>query len=299
MRIVFMGTPEFSVPALEALAASGHDITAVYSQPPRKGGRGQKLRPSPVHQLADKLGWPVFTPINFKNLTDIETFAAHSADVAVVVAYGLLLPEALLSLPVYGCLNIHASLLPRWRGAAPINRAIMAGDSRTGVCIMDMDAGLDTGPIRHCRDLDIGVTETFAQLHDRLAVLGAKAIVDVLEDLSGYPAVKQDNNGTCYAKKIDKSEARIDWSKPNSEVDRQIRGLSPFPGAWCMMSDRRLKILSSIPSDGSGVPGEVLGGTEIACGSGSITVLEMQISGRKAQSASVFLQGNNISQRLE
>ena len=299
MRIVFMGTPEFSVPALESLAASGHDIIAVYSQPPRKGGRGQKLRPSPVHQLAEKLGWPVFTPINFKNSTDIETFAAHSADVAVVVAYGLLLPQALLSLPVYGCLNIHASLLPRWRGAAPINRAIMAGDSRTGVCIMDMDAGLDTGPIRHCRDLDIGVTETSAQLHDRLAILGAKAIVDVLADLSGYPAIKQDNNGACYAKKIDKSEARIDWSKPNSEVDRQIRGLSPFPGAWCMMSDRRLKILSSIPSDGSGVPGKVLGGTEIACGSGSITVLEMQISGKNAQSANVFLQGNNLSGQLE
>ena len=299
MRIVFMGTPEFSVPALESLAASGHDIIAVYSQPPRKGGRGQKLRPSPVHQLAEKLGWPVFTPINFKNSTDIETFAAHSADVAVVVAYGLLLPQALLSLPVYGCLNIHASLLPRWRGAAPINRAIMAGDSRTGVCIMDMDAGLDTGPIRHCRDLDIGVTETSAQLHDRLAILGAKAIVDVLADLSGYPAIKQDNNGACYAKKIDKSEARIDWSKPNSEVDRQIRGLSPFPGAWCMMSDRRLKILSSIPSDGSGVPGKVLGGTEIACGSGSITVLELQISGRNVQSANVFLQGNNMSGRLE
>ena len=299
MRIVFMGTPEFSVPALESLAASGHDIIAVYSQPPRKGGRGQKLRPSPVHQLAEKLGWPVFTPINFKNSTDIETFAAHSADVAVVVAYGLLLPQALLSLPVYGCLNIHASLLPRWRGAAPINRAIMAGDSRTGVCIMDMDAGLDTGPIRHCRDLDIGVTETSAQLHDRLAILGAKAIVDVLADLSGYPAIKQDNNGACYAKKIDKSEARIDWSKPNSEVDRQIRGLSPFPGAWCMMSDQRLKILSSIPSDGSGVPGKVLGGTEIACGSGSITVLEMQISGKNAQSANVFLQGNNLSGLLE
>jgi methionyl-tRNA formyltransferase len=175
----------------------------------------------------------------------------------------------------------------------------MAGDSRTGVCIMDMDAGLDSGPIRHCRDLDIGVTETSAQLHDRLAILGAKAIVDVLADLSGYPAIKQDNNGACYAKKIDKSEARIDWSKPNSEVDRQIRGLSPFPGAWCMMSDRRLKILSSIPSDGSGVPGKVLGGTEIACGSGSITVLEMQISGKNAQSANVFLQGNNMSGQLE
>lgn len=299
MRIVFMGTPDFSVPALEALAASGHDIIAVYSQPPRKAGRGQKLRPSPVHQLAEKRGWPIFTPTNFDNSTDVDAFADHKADVAVVVAYGLLLPEVLLNFPVFGCLNIHASLLPRWRGAAPINRAIMAGDSKTGICIMDMDVGLDTGPIRYCRDLVIGITETSAQLHDRLSVLGAKAIVDVLADITSYPGVKQDSNGARYAKKIDKSEARIDWSKSNLEVDRQIRGLSAFPGAWCMMGDRRLKVLSSMPSDGSGIPGEVLGGAEIACGSGAIMLLEVQVSGKKSQSAGIFLQSKSLPGRLD
>ena len=299
MRIVFMGTPEFSVPALEALAASQHDIIAVYTKTPRKRGRGQKVHLSPVHQLAEKYEWPTFTPINFKNLTDIAVFDGHKADVAVVAAYGLLLPQALLSLPIFGCLNIHASLLPRWRGAAPISRAIMAGDSRTGVCIMDMDEGLDTGPVRYCSALDIRINETSAQLHDRLAVLGAEAIVKVLADLSSYPIVKQDTIGACYAKKIDKLESRIDWSKPNSEVDRQIRGLSPFPGAWCMVGERRLKALSSSLGNGFGYPGEVLGGTEIACGTGSVTLLKVQLSGKASQSSAEFLLGNSLPNRLD
>ncbi|MDT1987209.1 MAG: methionyl-tRNA formyltransferase, partial [Planktomarina sp.] len=260
---------------------------------------GQKVHLSPVHQLAEKYEWPTFTPINFKNLTDIEVFESHKADVAVVAAYGLLLPQALLSLPIFGCLNIHASLLPRWRGAAPISRAIMAGDSRTGVCIMDMDEGLDTGPVRYCSALDIRINETSAQLHDRLAVLGAEAIVKVLADLSSYPIVKQDTIGACYAKKIDKLESRIDWSKPNSEVDRQIRGLSPFPGAWCMVGERRLKALSSSLGNGFGYPGEVLGGTEIACGTGSVTLLEVQLSGKTSQSSAEFLLGNSLPNRLD
>ena len=299
MRIVFMGTPEFSVPALEALAASQHDIIAVYTKTPRKRGRGQKVHLSPVHQLAEKYEWPTFTPINFKNLTDIAVFESHKADVAVVAAYGLLLPQALLSLPIFGCLNIHASLLPRWRGAAPISRAIMAGDSRTGVCIMDMDEGLDTGPVRYCSALDIRINETSAQLHDRLAVLGAEAIVKVLADLSSYPIVKQDTIGACYAKKIDKLESRIDWSKPNSEVDRQIRGLSPFPGAWCMVGERRLKALSSSLGNGFGYPGEVLRGTEIACGTGSVTLLKVQLSGKTSQSSAEFLLGNSLPNWLD
>jgi len=298
MRVVFMGTPKFSVTALEALAAAGHEIVAVYSQPPGKSGRGQKLRPSPVHQLAQTLGWPIFTPANFRDPADVAAFAGHDADIAVVVAYGLILPQALLDLPKQGCLNIHASLLPRWRGAAPIHRAIMAGDQKTGVCIMQMDAGLDTGWVRIRRSLDIGITETTAQLHDRLAVLGAEAVVDVLADLLGHAAVTQSQDGICYAAKIDKSEARINWAGPAVDIDRQIRGLSPFPGAWCMMDDQRLKILASCLSDGVGVPGQVLQASEIACGDGSVILTTLQPAGKIAQTAEVFFQGHSLPERL-
>ena len=299
MRVVFMGTPEFSVNALEALAAAGHEIVAVYSQPPRKSGRGQKLRPSPVHQLAQTRGWPIFTPANFRDPADVAAFAGHDADIAVVVAYGLILPQALLDLPKHGCLNIHASLLPRWRGAAPIHRAIMAGDQETGVCIMQMDAGLDTGPVRIRRSLDIGATEITAQLHDRLAFMGAEAVVDVLADLAGHACVPQVEDGSCYATKIDKSEARIDWTRSAVEIDRKIRGLSSFPGAWCMMGDQRLKVLASCLSDGAGVPGQVLQASEIACGDGSIILTTLQPAGKIAQIAEVFFQGHCLPERLD
>lgn len=298
MRIVFMGTPEFSVTALEALAAAGHEIVAVYSQPPRKSGRGQKLRLSPVHQLAQTRGWPILTPANFRDPVDVVAFAGHDADIAVVVAYGLILPQALLDIPKQGCLNIHASLLPRWRGAAPIHRAIMAGDQKTGVCIMQMDSGLDTGPVRIRRSLNIGLTETTAQLHDRLAVLGAEAVVDVLADLLGHVAVTQSQDGICYAAKIDKSEAQIDWTGPAVNIDRQIRGLSPFPGAWCIMDDQRLKVLASYLSDGTGVPGQVLQASEIACGDGSVILTTLQPAGKTAQTIEVFFRGYSLPERL-
>ena len=299
MRVVFMGTPEFSVTALEALAAAGHEIVAVYSQPPRKSGRGLKLRPSPVHQLAQTRGWPIFTPINFHDPADVVAFADHDADIAVVVAYGLILPQALLDMPKQGCLNIHASLLPRWRGAAPIHRAIMAGDQTTGVCIMQMDAGLDTGPVRIRRSLDIGASETTAQLHDRLAVMGSKAVVDVLADLAGHACVPQVEEGLSYATKVDKLEARIDWTRSAVEIDRQIRGLSPFPGAWCMMDDQRLKVLASCLSDGAGVPGQVLQASEIACGDGSVILTTLQQAGKTAQTAEAFFQGHSLPELLE
>ena len=298
MRIVFMGTPDFSVTALEALAAAGHEIVAVYSQPPRKSGRGQKLRPSPVHQLSEVRGWPVFTPVDFRDPADVAAFRAHKADIAVIVAYGLILPLEILNFPEHGCLNIHASLLPRWRGAAPIHRAIMAGDCETGVSIMQMDAGLDTGPVRIRRSLNIGIIETTAELHDRLATIGASAVVDVLDNLPGYPKVPQSNIGMCYAAKIDKSEARIDWTRTAVDVDRQIRGLSPFPGAWCMMGDQRLKILASSLSDGAGAPGQVLKDTEIACGQGSVLLRHVQPAGKKAQTAEIFQQGHNLPEWL-
>ena len=299
MRVVFMGTPEFSVTALEALAAAGHEIVAVYSQPPRKSGRGLKLRPSPVHQLAQTRGWPIFTPVNFHDPADVVAFADHDADIAVVVAYGLILPQALLDMPKQGCLNIHASLLPRWRGAAPIHRAIMAGDQTTGVCIMQMDAGLDTGPVRIRRSLDIGASENTAQLHDRLAVVGSKAVVDVLADLAGHACVPQVEEGLSYATKVDKLEARIDWTRSAVEIDRQIRGLSPFPGAWCMMDDQRLKVLASCLSDGAGVPGQVLQASEIACGDGSVILTTLQQAGKTAQTAEAFFQGHSLPELLE
>ena len=298
MRVVFMGTPEFSVAALRALAEAGHEIAAVYSQPPRKSGRGQKLRPSPVQAYAEGRGWPVFTPNSFRDPEERANFAALEADIAVVVAYGLILPQALLDAPRFGCLNIHASLLPRWRGAAPIHRAIMAGDAQTGVCIMQMDAGLDTGPVRLRRSLDIAPQETTAELHDRLSALGAAAIVDVLADLQGQPPEAQPDLGICYAQKIDKSEARIDWSRPAREVDRLIRGLSPFPGAWCELAGKRIKLLACHMGQGSGAPGQVLGGGEVACGQGSVIITRVQLAGKTAQTTAEFLQGHALPEQL-
>ena len=290
-----MGTPEFSVPVLDALVEAGHVIAAVYCQPPRPAGRGKKERPTPVHARAIELGLDVRHPVSLKGAAEQAEFATLNADAAVVVAYGLILPQAILDAPKYGCLNIHASLLPRWRGAAPIHRAIMSGDSEAGVCIMQMEAGLDTGPVLLREATAIGEEETTAQLHDRLSAMGAALVVDALSRLADLTADPQPEAGVTYATKIDKSEARIDWSETAEEVDRKIRGLSPFPGAWCEFDGERLKLLSSRLSAGKGTAGEVLDDTlTIACGTGAIEVLTLQRAGKGAQPRDVFLRGMDI-----
>jgi len=290
-----MGTPEFSVPVLDALVEAGHVIAAVYCQPPRPAGRGKKERPTPVHARAIELGLDVRHPVSLKGAAEQAEFATLNADAAVVVAYGLILPQAILDAPKYGCLNIHASLLPRWRGAAPIHRAIMSGESETGVCIMQMEARLDTGPVLLREATAIGEEETTAQLHDRLSAMGAALVVDALSRLADLTADPQPEAGVTYATKIDKSEARIDWSETAEEVDRKIRGLSPFPGAWCEFHGDRLKLLSSRLSVGNGAAGEVLDDTlTIACGTGAIEVLTLQRAGKSAQPRDVFLRGMDI-----
>tara|TARA_R110000850_G_scaffold32328_5_gene89007 strand:- start:1019 stop:1933 length:915 start_codon:yes stop_codon:yes gene_type:complete len=296
MRIVFMGTPEFSVPVLEALVEAGHEIAAVYSQPPRPAGRGKKDRPGPVHAGAEALGLEVRTPVSLRTPEAQAEFAALGADVAVVVAYGLILPQAILDAPVRGCLNIHASLLPRWRGAAPIQRAIMAGDSETGVCIMQMEAGLDTGPVLLRDRLEIGAEETTAQLHDRLSTMGARLIVEALADLDTLAPEVQPEDGVVYAAKIDKTEARIDWSLPAVEVDRMIRGLSPFPGAWFERDGVRIKVLGSRLVDGAGAAGVVLDDElRVACGSGAVALTRLQRAGKAVQDVDVFQRGAQIA----
>lgn len=299
MKLVFMGTPAFSVPVLEALVDDGHDIVAVYCQPPRPAGRGKKDRPTPVHARALELGLDVRHPVSLKDNDAQSEFAALHADIAVVVAYGLILPQAVLDAPLKGCLNIHASLLPRWRGAAPIHRAIMAGDATTGVCIMQMEAGLDTGPVLLRQTTDIATSDTTDILHDHLSALGAQAIVTVLASLDRLVPEVQSQDGVTYAHKIDKSEARIDWALPAVEVDRKIRGLSAFPGAWCEVNGQRVKILGSSLVDAQGTVGEVLsGGPEgsltIACGTGAVRLLRLQRAGKGAQDAAVFLRGNPV-----
>ena len=297
MRVVFMGTPDFSVPVLEALARA-HEVVCVYSQPPRPAGRGRKDRPSPVQAVAEELGLPVRHPISLKGAEAQAEFAALGADVAVVVAYGLILPQAVLDAPRHGCLNIHASLLPRWRGAAPIHRAIMAGDAETGICIMQMEAGLDTGPVLLREATPIGVTETTGALHDRLSAMGARLILQTLDRLAELVPQPQPDAGVTYASKIDKAEARIDWSRPAVEVDRLIRGLSPHPGAWCEVAGERVKLLASRLAEGQGAPGEVLGGLCIACGSGAVEVTLAQREGKRAMAPEDFLRGFALPDRL-
>ncbi|MEO9685178.1 MAG: methionyl-tRNA formyltransferase [Tateyamaria sp.] len=293
MRIVFMGTPDFSVSALHALHAAGHEIVCAYSQPPRPAGRGKKDRPSPVQAYAERLGIPVRHPVSLRNTEAQAEFAALGADIAVVVAYGLILPQAILDAPKLGCLNIHASLLPRWRGAAPIHRAIMAGDADTGVCIMQMEAGLDTGPVLSRAATPIGQDETTDQLHDRLAAIGAELIVGTLEKLPSLTPKTQPQEGVTYAHKIDKAEAAIDWTRPAIDIDRQIRGLSPFPGAWFETDGVRVKVLGSQLADGQGMPGEVLDDAlTVACQNGAVRLMRLQRAGKGAQDADVFLRGN-------
>ncbi|MFU8836409.1 methionyl-tRNA formyltransferase [Roseovarius autotrophicus] len=296
MRVIFMGTPDFSVPVLDALVAAGHEVAAVYCQPPRPAGRGKKDRPSPVQARAEALGLMVRHPESLKGAEEQAEFAALGADVAVVVAYGLILPQAVLEAPQMGCLNIHASLLPRWRGAAPIHRAIMAGDAETGVCIMAMEAGLDTGPVLLREAVRIGETETTGALHDRLASVGARLIVEALARLPDLVPEPQPEAGVTYAAKIDKAEARIDWTRRAVEVDRQIRGLSPFPGAWFEVAGERVKVLASCLGTGAGAPGEVLDAAPaVACGTGAVRLLRLQRAGRAAQDAPGFLRGMTLA----
>ena len=299
MRIVFMGTPDFSVPVLEALVAAGHEIAAVYCQPPRPAGRGKKDRPTPVHARAEQLGLEVRHPVSLRNEAAQAEFAALGADVAVVVAYGLILPQAVLDAPVHGCLNIHASLLPRWRGAAPIHRAIMAGDAQTGVCIMQMEAGLDTGPVLLREATDIGAEETTGDLHDRLSAMGARLVVQALGQLPDLTPQVQPDEGVTYASKIDKSEARVDWTRSAVEVDRLIRGLSPFPGAWCDVAGERVKLLRSRVVDGAGAPGQVLSGFTVACADGAVEVTQIQRAGKKPMTADDALRGLRLPPVLD
>jgi methionyl-tRNA formyltransferase len=296
MKIIFMGTPDFSVPVLEALHQT-HDIVAVYCQPPRPAGRGKADRPSPVQARAEALGLPVRHPASLRSEGAAKDFAALGADVAVVVAYGLILPQVILGAPRLGCLNIHASLLPRWRGAAPIHRAIMAGDDQTGVCIMQMEAGLDTGPVLLRESLPIGAEETTAELHDRLSALGARLIVQALGQLP-LTATPQPEDGVTYAAKIDKAEARVDWTRPNVEVDRLIRGLSPFPGAWVDVRGERVKLLRSRLAKGTAAPGTVLGGFIIACGEGAVEITEAQREGKRPMPVAEVLRGLILPDRL-
>lgn len=295
MRVIFMGTPEFSVPVLDALISAGHEVVCVYCQPPRPAGRGKKERLTPVHARAQVLGLMVRHPVSLKSSDAQAAFSELGADVAVVVAYGLILPSPVLAAPAFGCLNIHASLLPRWRGAAPIHRAVMAGDEKTGVCIMQMEAGLDTGPVLLSEAIDIGAQETTSELHDRLSGMGARLIVEALARLDQLVPEPQPAEGVSYASKIDKAETRVDWTGSSVEVDRLIRGLSPFPGAWCEVSGDRVKLLGSCLAEGDGAPGEVLDDMlTVACGTGAVRLLRLQRAGKGAQDAAEFLRGRPI-----
>ncbi len=302
LRIIFMGTPGFSVPTLRALAEAGHQILCAYTQPPRPGGRrGLDLKPSPVHREAQRLRVPVRHPLSLKAKSEQEAFAALGADAAVVVAYGLLLPGAVLDAPRLGCFNGHASLLPRWRGAAPIHRAIMVGDAETGMMVMKMDEGLDTGPVAMTAKMPIGPDMTTGELHDRLSERGATLMVQAMAELErGWLVLTpQSDAGVTYARKIDKAETRIDWSLPASEVHNRVRGLSPFPGAWCEFSAKgrreRLKLLRSTLSEGSGAPGAVLDDClTIACGDGAVRLIEVQRAGGRVVDTAEFLRGSKL-----
>jgi methionyl-tRNA formyltransferase len=296
MRIVFMGTPDFAVPVLDALVDAGHDVVAAYSQPPRAGGRrGKSLTPSPVQERAETLGIEVRTPLSFrKEPGAIGAFAALEADVAVVAAYGLILPQAVLDAPKLGCLNVHGSLLPRWRGAAPIQRAILAGDVETGVGIMQMEAGLDTGPVLFEERTPID-GKTAGILSAELAAIGARLMVRVLDNIAAFPAKAQSEDGVAYASKIDKAEARIDFTRSAIDVERQIRAFNPAPGAYFESGGERIKVLSAAVTDLPGTPGEVLDDQlTIACGTGAIRPLAVQRAGRGVMTSTELLRGFSI-----
>jgi methionyl-tRNA formyltransferase len=301
LRLIFMGTPDFSVPTLLELAAHGHEIAAVYSRAPKPGGRGMKLQPTPVEVEARRLGIPVLTPKTLKTPEALAEFRAHEADAAVVVAYGMVLPQAVLDAPKLGCYNLHASLLPRWRGAAPISRAIMAGDTETGVMVMKMDAGLDTGDVAMAERIAITDRMTAADLHDALARLGADLMVRALAALErgALQLTRQSGEGVTYAEKIDKAEARIDWNSPARAVLRHIHGLSPFPGAWSEVAGdgeaARIKVLRCELASGAGAAGAVLDDRlTIACGEGAIRIVELQRAGKAPMKAADFLRGTPL-----
>jgi methionyl-tRNA formyltransferase len=294
MRIVFMGTPAFAVPTLTEIVGRGHEVAAVYTRAPKPAGRGQAERKSPVHLAAEGFGIPVHTPRSLKPVDEQATFAMYAPDAAVVVAYGLILPGSILAVPVNGCLNLHGSLLPRWRGAAPIQRAIMAGDTRTGVMVMKMDEGLDTGPVALVEEMPIGAHMTAGELHDRMMVVGAGLMGRALAALErgSLTFTPQSEEGVTYANKVEKSETRIDWSRPAQQIHNQVRGLSPFPGAWFMLGDTRIKVLRSTVAEGTGAPGTMLDDQlTIACGEDAVQLLEVQREGRSAMDAAAFVRG--------
>ena len=301
LRLIFMGTPDFAVPTLLELVAHGHDIAAVYTRVAKPAGRGMKLQPTPVEREARRLGIAVLTPATLKTPEAQAEFRTHNAEAAVVVAYGMILPQAILDTPKLGCFNLHASLLPRWRGAAPINRAIMAGDSETGVMVMKMDAGLDTGDVAMAERLAVTDAMRAADLHDALAPLGADLMVRAMGALERgkLQLTRQSDQGVTYAAKIEKTEARIDWNKPAREVLRHIHGLSPFPGAWCELAidgePARVKILRCEVAKGSGAPGELLDDRlAVACKQGAIRILELQRAGKGVMKAEEFLRGTAL-----
>jgi methionyl-tRNA formyltransferase len=295
MRLAFMGSPDFAVPALRALHAAGHEIACVYAQPPRPAGRGQRETPCPVHRAALELGLPVRTPARVKRGEAEHTaFRALDLDAAVVAAYGLILPPAMLDAPRRGCLNIHASLLPRWRGAAPIHAALMAGDAETGITIMRMEEGLDTGPMLLKGAIPIGPRATTPELHDALAGMGARLILDALD--RDLPAEPQPAEGATYAPKLSKADAPLDWTLPAAVLDRRVRALNPWPGTTAQHGGEVLRILEAAPAEGAGAPGEVLTGPglRIACGEGALDILRLQRPGRAPVDAAAFLRGNPI-----
>jgi methionyl-tRNA formyltransferase len=298
LRLVFMGTPDFAVPTLVELVGGGHDIAAVYTRAPQPAGRGLAPRPSPIAREAERFGLPIFTPKTLKESGAAEAMRAHGADAAVVVAYGLILPKSILETFPLGCFNLHASLLPRWRGAAPIHRAIMAGDQETGVMVMKMDEGLDTGAIAMAEHVSIGGNTTTGELHDELARRGADLMLRALAALEKgqLQLTPQAPSGVTYANKIAKSEARIDWTKPWNEVHNHCRGLSPFPGAWCELAGAgRVKILLTTKGSGSGPPGQVLDNKlTVACGSGAVRLVELQRAGKQPMAADEFLRGTPV-----
>ena len=298
MRIIFMGTPDFSVPVLTEIIGGGHEVVAVYTRAPKPAGRGMEMKLSPVHALAERFGIPVHTPKTLRTPEAAELFRSHDADVAVVVAYGLILPQEILEAPHEFCLNLHASLLPRWRGAAPIQRAIMAGDGETGVMVMKMDVGLDTGPVAMVERVSIGADMTAGELHDKLSPLGADLMVRALAALSrgGLVFQPQADEGVTYAHKIEKAEARIDWTAPAKAVHDHIRGLSPFPGAFFEgdfgRGPERIKVLRAQPCEGAGAPGALLGDElTVACGAGALRLVEIQRAGKAPMKPQEFLRG--------
>jgi methionyl-tRNA formyltransferase len=301
LRIIFAGTPDFSVPPLRALIDSPHEVVAVYTQPDRPAGRGRKLAPSPVKEVAVEAGVPVEQPVNFKDPADVQRLAAYGADLMVVVAYGLLLPEAVLQAPGLGCVNIHASILPRWRGAAPIQRAIQAGDAETGVAIMQMEKGLDTGPVYLVERLAIEPDETGGSLHDRLSLLGAQALMKALPGIAdgSLPARPQDEERAVYARKLQKSEAWIDWHRPAVEIERQVRAFNPWPVAQTRFEDANLRVWEAYAVNGeSAEPGTVMtagrDGIDVSTGDGLLRITRLQLPGKRSMSAQDFINAHPI-----